>query len=159
MPRSRGDRLRVRFIRRSMVKVRGAVHERVSCAVGARHAIRGGTATLIVDSPRRPPHVHDAEERWRRHALNMTFGAPRAFHFRAFSHVCAWSPPSCSQLFEFLAFVIPFQIALFGVMWWRNIKHRDEMEQERTARAEQDRRQRQEQVRRARDQAERNDRK
>jgi hypothetical protein len=63
------------------------------------------------------------------------------------------------QLFEFLAFVIPFQIALFGVMWWRNIKHRDEMEQERTARAEEDRRRRQEQVRRARDQADRGDRK
>lgn len=63
------------------------------------------------------------------------------------------------QLFDFLAFVVPFQIALFGVMWWRNIKHRDEVDQERTARAEQDRRTRQEQVRRARDQADPNNRK
>lgn len=55
----------------------------------------------------------------------------------------------------FLIAVIPAQVVLFGVLWWKNAKRIDKLPEERAARVDADRRMRQERVRRAHEEAER----
>ncbi|MGH7699738.1 MAG: hypothetical protein ACREMJ_04350 [Gemmatimonadales bacterium] len=57
------------------------------------------------------------------------------------------------ELTGFLLLVIPAQVLLFGVLWWRNSKRIDRQPEEQAARIAEDRRIRQERMRRAREQA------
>ena len=57
----------------------------------------------------------------------------------------------------FLPFFVA-QVALFGVLWWRNSKRLEELEADRSRHVEDDRKRRQEQVRRGHEEADRKER-
>ena len=59
------------------------------------------------------------------------------------------------QTIGFLIAVIPAQVALFGVLWWQNVKRIEKLPEERAARAEADRKHRQERIRAAQEEADR----
>ncbi|MGH9258365.1 MAG: hypothetical protein ACRD08_00480 [Acidimicrobiales bacterium] len=80
-----------------------------------------------------------------------------------YEHLTGWKWAAASlvisivvlQVTGWLVLVLPFQAALFGVLWWANSKKIDTSDADQAARLEADRRIRQERVRRAHEQADR----
>lgn len=97
------------------------------------------------------------------------FGIPivfAAFFYGAaqYEHMNGWKWAAASIAVTIVVKVLPIsgfipfflaQIALFGVLWWRNSKRLDEREADRVRHLEGDRKMRQDRVRRGREEAER----
>jgi predicted signal transduction protein with EAL and GGDEF domain len=80
-----------------------------------------------------------------------------------YEHMTAWPWAVASLVVSFavleltgtLILVIPAQVVLFGVLWWRNVKRIDKLPEEQAARAEADRVRRQAMVQRAQERSDR----
>lgn len=116
----------------------------------------------------RPPRFAPPVSIWHIRAM-LGFGIPivfAAFFYGAaqYEHMNGWKWAAASVAVTIVVKVLPIsgfipfflaQIALFGVLWWRNSKRLDEREADRVRHMEDDRKMRQERVRRGREEAER----